>query len=152
MQFVSTFVKERLAPITRLKPLDLVSVVLVGILGGIMPFPMLTTPATVLVGHLGGLSKTEVLLSSTINLLCTPLQLMMMPVWGRGLANVLGQDTSHFTITYLQGALANGVGPFVTAYWDVLLYGMISWIFVAIVASGIVRGLKSITHRERMRQ
>lgn len=55
--------------------------VLIGVLGGISPVPMITTAVTVALARIVGLTTPEIGVASGVNVLLTPLQILFMPIF-----------------------------------------------------------------------
>eukprot|EP00796_Vickermania_ingenoplastis_P009163 gene9163-6443_t len=122
MESVSKFFKEKLLqPMRELQPLE------------------------ILLAAVIGFNSAEVMLACTVNFMCAPLQMMMMPVWGRGMATLLNKDTSQFTLSHVKASLAEGVIPLLRACSDIILYGAICWTLAALVIVALVKLIKSNT-------
>lgn len=129
--------------------LEVVSVVLVGLLGGVLPIPGIALAATLLMCRVSAMSAAQVALSTTVNLLASPLQVVMMPIWGRALASLMGSDTSQFTLSYVKSAMAKGFIPLLTVCWEILLFGVVSWCIAAVIVLLIVHVLQKSVEKKK---
>lgn len=101
----------------------------VGLLGGCFPVPALTTIVTAFLCRLLRLSAPQVAAAMVVNLLSTPLELLLIPYLARATAWVLQTDASTFTAEFLAQSLQHGgVWQLLEVASSMLLHAVIGWI------------------------
>lgn len=131
-QRVKMAVNEKL--LVPLRQLTLVEIVVscgVGVLGGVFPIPMVTTVVTLLLAKVLHCNAPQVMLSTTANFICTPLQIVMIPVFARVMALLSRGDPSGYTTAALKASLEKGYGAFFASSSTMLLYATIAWCLFA---------------------
>lgn len=155
MGIKSFFHEQIVTPMTELQRIQVVLAFILGILGGLFPVPSLNTPMTWLLCRLASVNRSQAVLATAINFTCKPVQLLLIPVWGRGAASLFGRDVSQFTLEHLHASYGHGVKTLFLACADMFLYGVITWTLVAATAifliwsSTIMKHLPNVTSKSR---
>ncbi|GET89377.1 hypothetical protein, conserved [Leishmania tarentolae] len=150
-EYMSHAFRERVVvPLSHLTWREVVVAVSVGILGGIFPVPFVTPFITLLVGYYIRCTTTEVVLASTINLFCTPLQLALLPSLARLAGFLLQADVETFTAHALHESLKVGKTVFLSSCGRMMLYATVGWLFVAIPTVIVLRSLQQCILHDHM--
>lgn len=139
MGVVSDFVQQRLVePMRDLQAVEVTAAIFIGVLSGVLPLPGAGLPVMFFLCRLCSFVKAQYALTSSVNLLSSPLQIILLPFWGRGVAGVLGKDTSAFTATRIKNAMSEGILSFLSVCSDVILYGLLAWCCAAVAMVALV--------------
>ena len=138
MERVKNWYKHKLVqPWKRLTAMEKVFCLVVGVLGGMFPVPGVTTFVGLVISKLLALSAPQIAVSSAVNLVLAPVQLMAIPFLAQFAAVFTGADASTFTATFLAGAAADGMGVLLSSAGSMLLHAICLWA----VVSGAVLGV-----------
>lgn len=146
---MSQALRERvLVPLSQLTWAEVLVAVSVGVLGGIFPVPFVTSLATLVIGYYLRCTATELVLASTINFFCTPLQFALLPSLAH-LAGFLTQaEVDAFTAHALHESLRVDYTTFLRSCGRMIFYAAVGWFFVAIPIVMILRSAqRCILHR-----
>lgn len=112
----------------------------VGLLGGCFPIPALTTIVTAFLCRLFDFSTAQVAAAMVVNMLSTPLELMLIPVFATTAAAVIGSDASTFTSEFLMQTLSSGgVMQLFEVASALLAHAVIAWTILCAVACLVLR-------------
>lgn len=130
-------ITELIVPLREMRGIDCFCVLLIGILGGCCPLLGFTTPITLLLARSCKFSNAQMGLAIIVHFFCFPLQMGLMPVFGKGVAAIVGRDTSLFTLAHIQKSITEG--SLLKTCADILFFGTIGWLMVALLIVWILR-------------
>lgn len=137
MRKLASSVSRRVASLRHLSASQLFVVVIIAVIGGLFPVPGGTTPVTIIIGRVCQCSATEIALAGTLSFLVTPLQIVMIPLWGRCLAAILGRNTDTFTFAYVKSSISNG--NFLISCLDIIIFSVLGWLLTASLIVFLIR-------------
>ncbi|KAG5501779.1 hypothetical protein JKF63_04048 [Porcisia hertigi] len=148
LQKVSQALRERLLVPLRLLTLGEVLIAAsIGLLGGVFPVPLVTAMVTLLVGFYIQCTSPQLILGSTTNFFCTPLQFALIPRFARLVGLFIETDVSDFTGYALQRSLNDGYTALVYSCGRMLLYATMGWFIVAVPATVVLNfAQKCVVH------
>ncbi|KPI85891.1 hypothetical protein ABL78_5023 [Leptomonas seymouri] len=146
--------RERLLnPLRQLTGIEIFVAVAVGVVGGVFPVPLITSLVTLISGWYIHCSAAELVVGSTVNLLCTPLQFAFLPSFARLSGTISQADTSAFTATALMEALTKGYAVLIASCARMIAYAVFGWLLVCIPVIFVLRALqRCAVRRELQRQ
>ncbi|KAK7201146.1 hypothetical protein NESM_000175600 [Novymonas esmeraldas] len=146
----SQVLRERLLlPLRQLSWEEVLVAIAVGVLGGIFPVPLVTSLVTLAIGYYVRCSAAELVLGSTANFFCTPLQFALLPLLARFMGNVARVNVDAFTAAALRESLSAGYTTFLTSTGRMLCYATMGWFLFAIPAVVVLRFAQNgITRRQ----
>ncbi|KAG5476322.1 hypothetical protein LSCM1_04024 [Leishmania martiniquensis] len=149
-QCASQALRERLlVPLSQLTGAELMVALSIGVLGGIFPIPLVTSLATLAIGCYAQCTTTQLVLGSTVNLFCTPVQFLLLPSFACLLGTLAQVDVAAFTASALQNSLKAGYATFLSSCARMLFCATIGWFLVTaplIIALRFVQ--QCILHRQ----
>ncbi|RNF19780.1 uncharacterized protein Tco025E_04117 [Trypanosoma conorhini] len=113
-----------------------------GTIGGVFPVPMLTSLVTLIICRVLRCRPLEATLATSINLLLTPLELLLVVPFASVAAAVVGGDTRKFSATALYQSTELGFVGFVRNSATVLIYSCICWMSFAFPLLYLIRSLQ----------
>jgi hypothetical protein len=116
---------------------------LVGLLGGMFPVPMLTTVVTAFLSKFTSLPGPQMAVAMTINVVIAPVELVAIPPLARFGALLTGANASQFTAAFLLAAIDQGPRELFYAAQGMLLHAILTWALFAVVGLVIVRLISS---------
>lgn len=129
-------------PMRELGLLEVLLSVIIGLFGGVLPVPLASVAAIVLLCRLSAFREAQLAVSTSISMLCTPLQVYLLPVWGRWVALRAGRDVSKFTLSYVKHSMSQGITHFLGSSIEIVLFGAIGWTITAFFLVLLVRFLQ----------
>jgi hypothetical protein len=114
-------------PWSRLSMVEQILAVVVGILGGLFPVPMLTTFVTVVLGKLLTMNAAQIAVATAINFFMTPLEVALIPPLARWFTPITGASSESFTASNLADAMGQGVSTLISVAGVMLLHAILSW-------------------------
>lgn len=131
-------------PLRSLSLRELLIAIIIGLLGGIFPVPLITTAVTLLLGHYISCSFPQKVFGTTVNMFCTPLQLALLPPLARLTGTLMQRDISAFSSSALRVALKGGYISFASSCGLMILYATVSWFLIAIPITFAIRAAQQM--------
>lgn len=153
----SQAVRERLLiPLRQLTALEIAVAIAIGVVGGVFPVPLVTSFITLLTGWCVRCSAAELVVGSTVNLFCTPLQIALLPSFARLAGSLTREDTTAFTAAALKEAIGKGIGVFLRSCGWMIAYATLAWCIIFIPLIFALRALQRYAshhaqHKESLR-
>lgn len=148
MQQVRHWTRQKITrPLAAMSAWDRATCLLVGVLGGLFPVPMVTTAVTVALCAMLGLSAVQSGVATAVNFALTPAQLFMIPVFANLCAVVLRQP-ADFTVETVKSKLNEGFAAIVTNAASMLVFASVTWALLCAIAIGFLLALRK-NGRER---
>lgn len=135
-------------PFAVLSTVDRITCVIVGVLGGLFPVPMVTTAVTLGLSALFGFRAPQIAIATTMNFVVTPAEIAIIPTLARTAALLTGADTTNFTASFILEALNVSLWQLLTVASSVLLHAVVGWAMLAVVVLLPVKPLVSVLRRE----
>lgn len=153
-QRLTQAVRERLLiPLRQLSGLEIAVAVAIGIIGGVFPVPLVTSLVTLFVGWCLRCSAAELVVGSSVNLFCTPLQFALLPSFARLTGTLRGEDTTAYTAAALRAALSAGYVAFLQSCGRMIVYATLAWCFVFLPVVFVLRHVQRYAaHRVQQRE
>ncbi len=121
--------------------------IIVGLVGGLFPVPMVTSLVCAIVCLFLRLSAPQAAVATVMNLLLTPLQIILIPGFASLAAFVTGADASDFTLTAIYHAKEGGLLAVLTSATSLLLHAVGSWLVLSAFAVTVAHNL--LAEKER---
>jgi Na+/phosphate symporter len=151
-QRASQALRERLILLRQLTVLEVFVAVAIGVVGGLFPVPLVTSFVTLISGWYVQCNAAELVVGSTVNLFCTPLQFALIPYLARMMGAIMQEDTSTFTARALREAVGKGYIMFLKTCGWMIAYATLAWFFVFIPVILVLRAIqRCATHRAARR-
>eukprot|EP00759_Apiculatamorpha_spiralis_P013905 PhF_6_TR20634/c0_g1_i1/m.29729 len=120
--------------------LEALSAVIVGTLGGIFPIPGITTAVTLFLANICSHNKAQLAIATSLNFLLTPVDLYMIPVFANWSGSVFGAEV--YSASMLTKWLSEGVMALLSQGGGMVMYAILSWFLVTIVAVLVLHFVK----------
>lgn len=128
---------------------EVIVAVIAGLIGGIFPVPLVTTVASLLFARSMCLIAPQVMLAFSVNMCCTPLQIILIPVFARATALLLREDTSPYTAVALRRALGLSLSEVLSTCAKMLLYATLSWTILLVPVWLACRTIQATARKHR---
>ncbi|KAI5685413.1 hypothetical_protein [Leishmania braziliensis MHOM/BR/75/M2904] len=153
-QCTTQALRERLLmPLRQLTWAEVLVAVSVGVLGGTFPVPLVTSLVTLIIGYYVRCTTAELVLGSTANLFCTPLQFALLPSFARFVGSLTEEDVTAFTAHALQESLRVGYATFLSSCGRMIFYATIGWFLVSTPIVLVLRfAQQCIGHRQSQKE
>ena len=106
--------------------------VIVGILGGLFPVPSITTLVTVFLAKTMGCNPEQIAISTSINLILTPVDIYCVPKFATLTSTALGYGTVYTAAMFLE-YMSEGIVHLVTAGGAMIVMALVSWVTITTV-------------------
>jgi hypothetical protein len=124
-------------PLSDMTLIDLSITLMVGLLGGVFPIPGATTPATALLAKWHSFHPARLGVATGINLILTPVQLLLIPTFAQLGSKLTRMDASTFTASHIAASMNGGLGNFFRQAAAIILNAVIGWCLLLTLAVAV---------------
>ncbi|EPY28751.1 hypothetical protein STCU_04899 [Strigomonas culicis] len=125
-------------PLKQMTLFESMCAVLVGFISGVFPVPLTTALILLLLGRILALSSVQLVVATTVNVLSSPLQIVMIPLYAQWMTVLLRGDASLYTATALYSALEKGYINFFLSSASFLSRSAAMWMLLSAPVIGVL--------------